>query len=213
MKAALSIFALAGIVLMTAPAAAQQPVDLQLNLSTQPVYGGYQSPTSSYFGSGDLYTSGNVRAGKALMINRTFLEDRFFNNSSMTRFFRDSVNASDVTSPGYSAGQAQAYFRPGSLAATGSSVRSGAAPGGLSPFGLSYNPVSALPSPFAPIVRPSSEAMSSLAVPPAIRMQQFMADSAATTTSHMSVSSQPPPRQKPWIAHTTGIGNRSRRSR
>jgi hypothetical protein len=188
MKVALSLFALATVALAAATAAAQQPVDLQLNLSTQPVYGGYKSPTSSYFGSGDLYTSGNVRAGKALMINRTFLEDKFFSNSSMTRFFRDSVSASDVTAPGYSTGQTQAYFRPGSLAVSGASIRAGSTTGGLSPFGLSYNPSSALPSPFTPITRPSADTAPSLAAPPAIRMQQFMADSAAETTSPMQPS-------------------------
>lgn len=150
MRTFLGIIAVAALGLSAGPAAAQGPVDLQLNLSTQPVYGGYKAPSSSYFGSGDLYATGNIRGGRALMINRTFLDDRFF-SGSMTRFFRDTVSASDVTAPGYTdtAGQPQAYFRPGSLVTSGSTVGRTPVTGGLSPFGLSFNPSAALASPFS----------------------------------------------------------------
>lgn len=143
-----SIALLATLGLAAGTALAQGQVDLQLNLSTQPVYGGYRPPTSSYFNTGELYNTGNVRGGKALMINRNFLEDRFF-SGSLTRFTRDTISASDVTMPGYSAGAVQPYFRPGSLTVSGSSVSTRPATGGLSPFGLSFNPAAALPSPFS----------------------------------------------------------------
>ena len=48
------------------------------------------------------------------------------------------------------------------------------------------------------------------AVPQAVAVRRV---GRAMRQWHARASSRPPPRQKPWMQHTTGIGRRSRRSR
>ncbi|MBN2583583.1 MAG: hypothetical protein JXL80_10980 [Planctomycetes bacterium] len=139
----------AALVVATASAAAaQRSVDLRINLSTQPVYSSYdRRPINmDYARASSLLGSGNIRGGKALMINRNFLEDRYF-SGSLTRFYRDTVGVQDVNS-GMSYGVAQPYFRPGSLTTNTSSlmtrqVRS------ADPFGVAAQPFGGASSPFS----------------------------------------------------------------
>jgi hypothetical protein len=145
MKAMTTVaFSLALIALLASSASGQDEVNLRVNLSTQPVYGGWQSRVT-YFGLGNLYSTGNIRGGRAFRGNRNFLEDRYF-SGSMTGFYRDSVGVSDVTGRGPSYGPGQPFYRPGSLSTSGSTVRRFT--GGTAPVGFSYNPQRALASPF-----------------------------------------------------------------
>jgi hypothetical protein len=98
-----------------------------------------------YVRASSLLATGNIRGGKALMINRNFLEDRYF-SGSLTRFYRDTVSVQDVLG-GMSHGAAVPYFRPGSLTTNTSSlsysrIRS------ADPFGAVAQPFGGSSSPF-----------------------------------------------------------------
>jgi hypothetical protein len=134
--------------LATAAAAwAQGAVDLRINLSTQPVYSSHDRRPihMDYVRASSLLATGNVRGGKALMINRSFIEDRYF-SGSLTRFYRDTVSVQDVLG-GITHGGLQPYFRPGSLTTSSSSL-AGARIRSADPFGAVTQPFGGASSPF-----------------------------------------------------------------
>jgi len=176
------ILILVGMVASTA--AGQKSVDLRVNLATQPVYAPFGRMPMDYLNLPSLYATGNVRGGRAFMGNRNFLEDRYF-NSSLSRFYRDSVNVGDVTR-GMHYGPGQAMFSPGSLGASGSSVGQYTLRQ-PTPYGLSYNPTAALPSPYSSLFIVRTESLKPTQAqypsPRAVRswLQQVMDDSDKTS--------------------------------
>lgn len=149
MKAMTAVaLSLALITLSAGAVFAQDQINLRVNLSTQPVYGGWKSRVT-YFGLGNLYSTGNIRGGRAFRGNRNFLEDRSL-RGSLTGFYRDTVGVSDVAGRGASYGLGEPFYRPGTLSTSGSTVRRFL--GGTAPVGFSYNPSRALASPFQPTV-------------------------------------------------------------
>lgn len=138
---------LAALLATAAAAKGQGAVDLRINLSTQPVYSSHDKRpiNMDYVRASSLLATGNVRGGKALMINRSFLEDRYF-SGSLTRFYRDSVSVQDVLG-GITHGGLQPYFRPGSLTTSSSSL-AGTRIRSADPFGVVTQPFGGASSPF-----------------------------------------------------------------
>jgi len=124
-----------GLVAMLASTAwSQRPVNLRVNLSTQPVYSRFdRRPIRlNYLRATQMLSTGNIRGGRALMINRNFLEDRYF-SGSLTRFFRDTTSVQDVLSGGHY-GPGVPYFQPGSLTSSAATFRQSRTHG-ADPFG------------------------------------------------------------------------------
>ena len=122
------------LAMFASSASAQRPVDLRVNLSTQPVYSAFdRRPIRlDYLRATSLLGTGNIRGGRALMINRNFLEDRYF-SGSLTRFYRDTTSVQDVLAGGRY-GPGLPYFQPGSLTTNVATLRTSQARG-ADPFG------------------------------------------------------------------------------
>ena len=98
----------------------------------------------NYMRATGLLGTGNIRGGRALMINRNFLEDRYFSRS-LTRFYRDTTSVQDVLAGGRY-GPGLPYYQPGSLTTNTATFRlprtRGADPFGAVPssFGRAGSP-------------------------------------------------------------------------
>ncbi|NIA21233.1 MAG: hypothetical protein GWP05_04525, partial [Anaerolineaceae bacterium] len=138
---------LGSLAMFASTAPAQRPVNLRVNLSTQPVYSQFdRRPIRlNYLRATQLLSTGNVRGGRALMINRNFLEDRYF-NGSLTRFFRDTTSVQNVLA-GVRYGPGAPYFQPGSLTSSAATFRQSRTRG-ADPFGAIPTPFGRAGSPF-----------------------------------------------------------------
>ncbi len=144
-----AIVAIVGIVATPAFSQLQQP-DRRLDLSTQPTYAPFGQMPQDYRDSPSLYSSGNVRYGRAFTGNRNFLEDRYF-SSPITRFQRDSFGSYDVYGGGRQFGAAQPYYAPGSLVSRGDLGRGATEVGRRpDPFGIAASPPPSFAGPVDP---------------------------------------------------------------
>ena len=178
------------VALLASSAAGQGAVDLRVQLSTQPVYGGY-APGGNYLGLSNLYSTGNIRGGRAFRGNRNFLEDRYF-TGSLSRFHRDSVGVGDVTAGGMY-GPGQPLYAPGSLLSRGSTVRM-YSPSGAAPSGLSFNPATTLPTPFQTIytVRTEPQVPFGAQLPAPAALRQYLQESMRTEPAPVRAPLFPP---------------------
>jgi len=144
---AILVVATALLAILTSTASAQRPVDLRVNLSTQPVYSTFdRRPIRlNYLRATSLLGTGNIRGGRALMINRNFLEDRYF-SGPLTRFYRDTTSIYDVRSGGLY-GPGLPYWQPGSLTTSIATLRSSGSRG-ADPFGAIPSSLAHAGSPF-----------------------------------------------------------------
>lgn len=137
---AMSFAVIAAVVAIPVVGQVAQNYDRRLDLSTQPTYAPFGTSPEDYRDAPSLYSSGNVRFGRAFTGNRNFLEDRYF-GSPMTRFFRESVGAYDIYGGGRQYGPATPFYRPGSLTTRGDVIsRSANITQQADPFGLTIAP-------------------------------------------------------------------------
>ncbi len=136
MNRLLSLTALAISSLLASVAAGQGYVDMRANNSALSFYPAAPSPYSNQnYSATSFYGMNNLRYGASFQGHRNFLEDSYTNNG-MTRFYRDTVSATDVTNGMSSPGPVRPYYNPSSMVSNGATINTSPAFKPADPFGL-----------------------------------------------------------------------------
>jgi hypothetical protein len=136
MKRILALAAFVTATLLASQASGQGFVDMRAPNSSQTSYPYYGAPYSNQnYSATAFYGLNNLRYGASFQGHRDFLEDSYTNNF-ITRFYRDTVGATDVTNGMSMPGPVRAFYNPGSMTSNGASVSTGPYYKPADPFGL-----------------------------------------------------------------------------